>query len=584
MSGTSWTDLGFDEAILRANLEALARHRPDLARVLEGAGVHDAIVVARTAEGPRVHRLFRRQPWRVEEDPAELERPAAVVEGLADARDEILCGVGLGERLEPLLAGLLPGGRLLAHESDPALMTLALARRDLSSALAEGRLLPYLGAGIRRQALPPIRRLHRHPLLGPLRFWDRRQLEGRLAGQDARTGSPPVEAGRTAVVLLGELLQEECARALEAEGFEIYRLDGAALTPEQIARELAILEPALAFSINFRPELGSLGGRFGFPYLCWEIDPTASTLPLLRRGDRAREACRVFTWRRRRVALFEEAGYQKVEFLPLAADPAARSPEPDRSARAAEAPELLFVGSCMREQARRHRETLDQLAARSGPARAGWERFLADLDRLALQVRAEPCRQDYEDLLRGALEAAGLPEWLQTPEGEMDLVVVAGESLAAEKRVALARGLCDLGLVVRGEEAWAEVLPTTNYGGPAGHGRELTALYAGAAINLDMNRLYQPDIVTLRVFEVAVAGGFVISEDTAEIRELFEEGREIALYRNLDDLRTKLRHYLGHEDERRAMAGRLRARVLAEHRVDQRIRRMIERSGPLGGR
>lgn len=79
-----------------------------------------------------------------------------------------------------------------------------------------------------------------------------------------------------------------------------------------------------------------------------------------------------------------------------------------------------------------------------------------------------------------------------------------------------------------------------------------------------------------RVYEVLACGGFLLCDDQPDVRALFEDGRELVVFRNLNDLRERARHYLDHDQERREIACRGRAKVLAEHTYRHRVAALIE--------
>jgi spore maturation protein CgeB len=113
------------------------------------------------------------------------------------------------------------------------------------------------------------------------------------------------------------------------------------------------------------------------------------------------------------------------------------------------------------------------------------------------------------------------------------------------------------------------------YLGTAGHGRELTLVYNGARIHVDINRSYQTDVIPIRVFDVLACGGFLIAEHSAELAELFKIGEELEAYHTLDELEQKVEHYLANPDEARAIAARGLAAVRARHTVRHRVRQML---------
>jgi len=86
------------------------------------------------------------------------------------------------------------------------------------------------------------------------------------------------------------------------------------------------------------------------------------------------------------------------------------------------------------------------------------------------------------------------------------------------------------------------------------------------------------DLTTARTFELAGAGGFMLHERTEEAMSYFEEGKECAFFDDAEDLVAKIRYYLAHEDERRAIAAAGRQRALKSgYSYDDRVAAVIEK-------
>jgi len=109
------------------------------------------------------------------------------------------------------------------------------------------------------------------------------------------------------------------------------------------------------------------------------------------------------------------------------------------------------------------------------------------------------------------------------------------------------------------------------------HGLKKTKIYNAARIlvNLQSTR-YQVDGVTCRPFEVAACGGFCLSEPKKDLGVFFRLGEEVVVFEGVEDLRDKLRYYLRHDEERREIAARGRARALGEHTYEHRVREILE--------
>jgi len=97
------------------------------------------------------------------------------------------------------------------------------------------------------------------------------------------------------------------------------------------------------------------------------------------------------------------------------------------------------------------------------------------------------------------------------------------------KRRTYVQSLEEYDTAVWGDRSWH--LCTGKYRGYAGHRIEVVDIYRASIINIDINRIYQPEIVTMRVFDVIAAGGFVLAEYSSSLKEIFVVGSEIETYR-----------------------------------------------------
>jgi spore maturation protein CgeB len=84
------------------------------------------------------------------------------------------------------------------------------------------------------------------------------------------------------------------------------------------------------------------------------------------------------------------------------------------------------------------------------------------------------------------------------------------------------------------------------------------------------------DFVNPRTFEIISCGGFQLVDKRSEIEELFETGKEIVLFKDLDDMRQKIIYYLNNPDERESIVERAMQRVMKDHTYEHRMREMLE--------
>jgi spore maturation protein CgeB len=91
------------------------------------------------------------------------------------------------------------------------------------------------------------------------------------------------------------------------------------------------------------------------------------------------------------------------------------------------------------------------------------------------------------------------------------------------------------------------------------------------------------DYLNPRTFELAGASAFQLVDERSELARAFEPGTEIETFRDLDECRRKVRHFLSRPDERAALAAAAQRRALAEHTYVHRMRealRVLE-AGPV---
>jgi spore maturation protein CgeB len=97
-------------------------------------------------------------------------------------------------------------------------------------------------------------------------------------------------------------------------------------------------------------------------------------------------------------------------------------------------------------------------------------------------------------------------------------------------------------------------------------------------INLGFLRKQNRDLQTFRTFEIPACSAFMLAERTDEHLRLFEEGKEAAYFGSNDELLDKVRYYLDHEGERKAIASAGRKRCLdSGYSHHERLKYMLRR-------
>jgi spore maturation protein CgeB len=171
---------------------------------------------------------------------------------------------------------------------------------------------------------------------------------------------------------------------------------------------------------------------------------------------------------------------------------------------------------------------------------------------------------------------SGFVSYLLGRSDAHDPSILVGEIAAAEKRINYISNLGGLGVKVWGDDGWrAAERYGVKYMGSAGHTFEINKIYIASGINVDINRLFQMDIIPMRIFDIMACGGFVLAEYSPELAGIFEIGKEIEAYRTLDELASKAAYYLDNESEAMKIVERGTDAVRKNHKISTRVEHML---------
>ncbi len=495
-----------------------------------------------------------------------------VDEELSDVRDGqevFVFGIGLGEQVAYLLR-TRPTAKITVWDRDPWLIRLALGRQDYHRSLASGRLTVALGADL----IEHLPHLHERNVVFHPTFRGIYKDEKHLA-DDAISGSVPTEGRRWIGLGMGGVVVSYIADSLRREGYSIFPLEVQRWDPRETEIALRKLRPERVITVNYEEHVADACDELSIPLVVWEVDPTTDRTPTPPETSKT-ESIRVFTLHQSHVEQLREAGFANVEHLPLGVNIKKRYPI--RSDGEVGHVSVAFVGSSLIARAARFRRLFLQLHASFDCC--GMESFETTENRLESILRAD--RADYTTYLTGDLIEEGFSDFLEaarrsgTPDDPRKWVA---EIVASQKRIAYISALAGAGVHVWGDDGWKSVEathPGLTYRGVADPGKEVTQIYGSADINVDVNRIYQPEVIPLRVFDVLACGGFMIAEYSNALAEQFKIGDELVAYRTLDELEDMVRHYSKHPEEAARIAAAGLKAVQTRHTMRERLKVLMD--------
>jgi spore maturation protein CgeB len=526
------------------NYCALAMNQKELAHRVCLPSIDDHI----TGEPPQLKLQRFRYPLRLAPEVVEQV-------GVQTTGETILVfGVGLGELVVEVLR-TNPMATVIAWDRDPVMLRKAMERQDFTLALYGGRLRLALGPDLIEVMGQAPDKVVYHPLLRQVYHLEADLLER------------GVEAPR-ALICAGGLFVDDVAASLQQQGMGVYTWDLLRLSTEELDRVVEQVRPELVFSINHVHGLAEACHGHDVPLLVWEIDPCTDGL---RPPGTDTHHVAIHTYRQANVERFRAAGFSNVTYTPLAANTKRRSPSPTEVQAG---PEVCFVGASMVAQSRSfRRQFLDvwvECSENNPQARAQGQQIL---DAVLKTQRSRP-----RTYLVPILMQRHFDSFLAKAEKLLvdDPVAMVGEMAAAERRLNIVAALGTEGIHVWGDPGWKATQGRgVVYRGYAGHNEQLTGIYRRGRVHVDVNRLYQMDIVPMRVFDILACGGFLIAEQSPALGELFELGVEVESWSSIPELIDKVRYFRAHPEQAEtiALAG-LRA-VQERHSIQGRVFAML---------
>lgn len=111
---------------------------------------------------------------------------------------------------------------------------------------------------------------------------------------------------------------------------------------------------------------------------------------------------------------------------------------------------------------------------------------------------------------------------------------------------------------------------------PVEYGEASAIIFAGSKINLNISLRGIEGGTPQRIMDIMGAGGFVITNYCKETAELFEEDKELVMFRTPEELMEKAAYYLAHDGKREKIAAAGQRKVLQCYTYDKKLKQLME--------
>ena len=201
------------------------------------------------------------------------------------------------------------------------------------------------------------------------------------------------------------------------------------------------------------------------------------------------------------------------------------------------------------------------------------------LAKAIVEYQSDP-KADLEDVIVACAQRLGVQYVF--PDGIVKQMILSFIDREASFRLRqrIVEGLQPYGIAVYGEPLWKNIVGSKWYKGAVDYySARIAEVYNESKINLNISKYQLKTTVNQRVFDCALCGGFLITDFKEEIEALFQIGKSIVVFHDLEDLKAKISFYLENQNKADDITERASEMILSKHTYNHRLNQMCETVG-----
>lgn len=318
-----------------------------------------------------------------------------------------------------------------------------------------------------------------------------------------------------------------------------------------------------SFINNFKPDFflninhfgfdkyGSLAGLLNeneIPYVSWFVD--SPTILLDNSYNLNNDFFNIFVWDRSYLKPLNNAGFSKVDFLPLATSSHLFFDLNLDCKR-----NLAFVGSSLTNAIHKN--------IKSFMHKPQLFNLLEESAQKLLQLKTNIPKNCYDF------------DNFDTKEQKLDFEAALLWRAAQIKRLNALNCLAKFNPDIYGDSNWQNILSNCfNLNKELNYNTELNSFYNSTYINFNVTSCQMLDAVNQRVFDCAAGANFSINDEMPQLLEFFEKD-EIVFYSEVNEIQELVKFYLNNTDVAKKIAQKTRLKVINNHTYVHRYKKLI---------
>ncbi len=365
------------------------------------------------------------------------------------------------------------------------------------------------------------------------------------------------------------VLTKECLTGLQEAGCETKYIH---IDSEQQSYEIFI-KNLLTIIAEFRPDFVLTINHLGFdkegrltellssiemPFASWFVD--SPTVILTSFEQNISDFCNLFIWDKDYIEDLKNIGYKSVNYLPLAALPSIFKPMdvPYRY-------DVAFVGSSMIFATHKN---LKSLIIRPE---------LLSLFEITADKFLSMDSRNPEDAI-SELEKEGYSFKFDSFEQRADFTAAVTWRATQKYRLSGILKLAEFNPVIHGDPNWDFILDDRfRIEREVLYYQEMPTFYNSAKIQFNMTSRQMRYAVNQRVFDVPASKQFILTDYKEQLEEIFETGKEIICFREVEEIPELVRYYLKNSQEREKTAEAGYKKIIGNHTYKHRLSELINR-------